>query len=579
MKFKNIKLTFLALAGLSLCSCLDLQPQDQLGGNKMWTSVSDYKNFANNFYTWTTDFPSVYNDGSPHSDSRSDILTYSSVNIYSKGTNTVPTSDGNYTTDYNHIRRTNLLLQNAVAYSRPTDIKQYVGEAYFFRAYSYFDLLELYGKAIVVKKPVDVTDPLMKVARDSRSKVADFIIDDLNNAIENLPSNSELTSEESGRVSKEAAEAFLSRVALYEGTWQKFHNDSLARAKKLLDIAAKSAKSVIDSKQFYLFGTDGDSKVLGDSAYKYMFILENEKSNPAGVVKSANHEYILARRHDQTLSPIGKNITREVVNNVQWITRNFTNLYLCSDGLPIDKSPLFQGYSKKVSEFLNRDNRMKYSLLKPGTYYWTNRNPHTTWIWSHDLNSALYYQGGAVGSGYANQKWGAERDIQDTQEGYDYPVIRYAEVLLNYAEAVYERDDAISDQNLDISVNVVRCRANPDMPKLSNAFVVNHDLNMRTEIRRERTVELYQESFRLDDLKRWDTATQVMNQPLLGVKFSGTEYETNWGSTTFPTQAKDENGCLIMDTNRQWTEKNYLYPLPSDQLQLNPNLKQNPGWE
>ena len=84
MKYKNIKLVFLALTGLSLCSCLDLQPQDQLGGNKMWTSVSDYKNFANNFYKWTTDFSSIYNDGSPHSDSRSDILTYSSINIYSK---------------------------------------------------------------------------------------------------------------------------------------------------------------------------------------------------------------------------------------------------------------------------------------------------------------------------------------------------------------------------------------------------------------------------------------------------------------------------------------------------------------
>jgi hypothetical protein len=579
MKLKNIKLLFLAVTALSLSSCLDLEPQDQLGGNKMWTSVSEYKNFANNFYAWTTDFSSVYNDGTPHSDSRSDILTYSSVNVYSKGTNTIPTSDGNYTTDYDHIRRTNLLLKNASEYSRLSDIKQYVGEAYFFRAYSYFDLLELYGNAIIVDKPIDVDDPLMKVARDDRGKVADFIIADLNKAIADLSSNSEFTSDESGRVSKEAAEAFLSRVALYEGTWQKFHNDSIVRAEKLLDIAVNAAKSVIDSKQFYLFGTDGDSKVLGDSAYKYMFILENEKSNPAGIAKSANHEYILSRRHDEILSPIGRNITKEVVNNVQWITRNFANLYLCSDGLPIDKSPLFEGYSKKVSEFQNRDHRMKYSLLQPGSYYWTNRNPHTTWSWSQDLENALYYKGGGYGSGYANQKWGSERSVQDTQEGYDYPVIRYAEVLLNYAEALYERDGAISNEDLDISFNQVRLRSNPDMPKLSNAFVGKNGLDMRTEIRRERTIELYQEGFRLDDLKRWDIAVQVMNQPLLGVKFTGTEYQTNWGSTTLPTQAKDENGCLIMDTNRQWTDKNYLYPLPSDQLQLNPNLKQNPGWE
>ena len=116
------------------------------------------------------------------------------------------------------------------------------------------------------------------------------------------------------------------------------------------------------------------------------------------------------------------------------------------------------------------------------------------------------------------------------------------------------------------------------MPKLSNSFVSANGLDMQEEIRRERTVELYQEGFRLDDLKRWATAVQVMNKPLLGVKYVGTEYASHWGGTT-PTQAKDSEGCLIMDNNRQWTEKNYLYPIPSDQRQLNPQLGQNPGWE
>jgi len=582
MKIRNIKYILLGLLSMSFCSCLNLQPQDQLGGDKMWTSVSDYKNFANNFYTWTTDFSSIYNDGSPHSDSRSDLLTYQTVNIYSKGTNTVPTSDGNYTSDYNHIRRTNLLLQNAANYSRPEDINEYVGEAYFFRAYSYFDLLELYGNVLIIKKSIDVTDTAMNAARNDRSDVADFIIDDLNNAINDLPSNSELTSDQNGRVCKEAAEALLSRVALYEGTWQKFHNNNLDRAKKLLNISANAAKLVIDSKQFYLFGTQGSSEALGDSAQKYMFILEDEKSNPAGLQKSSNHEYILARRHDQTILPIGKNITKEVVNNVQWITRNFANMYLCSDGLPIDKSPLFHGYNKKVSEFLNRDNRMHYTLLMPGTYYWTNSNPRETWVWNTDIKpnggNGIIYAGGGNGSGYNNQKWGTERDVESTYEGYDYPVIRYAEVLLNYAEAVYEKDGAISDADLDISLNLVRMRANQNMPKLSNSFVTANVLDMRTEIRRERTIELYQEGFRIDDLKRWGTAVQVMNQPLLGVEYAGTEYQTNWGSTIAPTQNKDENGCLIMDANRQWSDKDYLYPIPSDQLQLDPKLKQNPGW-
>lgn len=582
MKIKNIKYILFMAAALSLQSCLDLDPQDQLGGDKMWTKVSDYQQFSNNFYTWTRDFGSINNDGSPHSDSRSDLITYQTPNVTSKGTNTVPTSDGNYTSNYNHIRRCNLLLQNAESYGHKEDISQYIGEAQFFRAYSYFDLVQLYGDVIIVKDPIDVTAGEMKAKRNDRSEVIDFIISDLNEAIQKLPSAASISAADEGRVSKEAAQAFLSRVALYEGTWQKFHNSNTERAKSLLDTAEKAAKAVMESKQFYLFGTQGESVALGDSAQKYMFILENEKSNPAGLQKSANHEYILSRRHDTTLRPVGKNITHETVNNVQWVTRNFVNLYLCSDGLPIDKSPKFQGYAKKLSEFTNRDNRMKYTLLVPGQYYWTNDNPRKTWVYATDIKPAggngVIYGGGEKGSGYNNQKWGSEREFDDGKEGYDYPVIRYAEVLLNFAEAIYERDGQISNADLDKSLNLVRCRINKDMPKLSNEFVTAHGLDMREEIRRERTVELYQEGFRIDDLKRWATAVQVMNKPLLGVKFTGTEYESHWGGNS-PAQAKDSEGCLVMDNNRQWTDKNYLYPIPSDQLQLNPNLGQNPGWE
>ena len=235
-------------------SCLDLEPQDQLGGKNMWTSVNDYKQFANTFYSWTRDFSSVVYDGT-HSDKRSDLITYQSYNEFSRGINSIPSSDANYTDNYKHIRRTNLLLQNAEAYAKPEDIKQYIGEAYFFRAYSYFDLLQLYGDVIITKKPLDITDPEMKVKRNDRSEVVDLIIDDLNHAVENLPAFKELTTEEEGRISKEGAQAFLSRVALYEGTWQKSRNgnQNTQRSANLLDIAAKAARTVIDAKYGYTF--------------------------------------------------------------------------------------------------------------------------------------------------------------------------------------------------------------------------------------------------------------------------------------------------------------------------------------
>ena len=156
--------------------------------------------------------------------------------------------------------------------------------------------------------------------------------------------------------------------------------------------------------------------------------------------------------------------------------------------------------------------------------------------------------------------------------------LRKEGVLLADAEGriVDERDEGISNEDLDISLNLVRLRVNPDMPKLSNEFVAEHGLKMQDEIRRERTVELYNEGFRIDDLKRWKTAEVEMPKDILGIQWIG-EFRTEWADAE--SYQKDKDGCLIIETGRTWSSKNYLYPLPSDQLQLNPNLGQNPGWE
>ena len=570
MKYTLKAILVMALGCLTY-SCLDLDPKDQIADGNYWQEASDFKLFANQFYGWTRDFSnSVYD--APHSDKRSDlILDKSGTNVYSNGTNSIPTGDNNYTDNYNRIRRTNILLQKADSYGNQSDIEQYIGEAKFFRAYCYFELLQLYGDVIITKKPLDVTDPEMKVARNDRSEVVDFMIQDLKDAAGQLPLTSAV---ENGRVGSEGAWAFLSRVALYEGTWQKFRGNE-ARGKELLDVAAKAAKEVINSKNFSLY----TPAILGDSAQKYMFILEDVKSNPAGLLKASNTEYIFSRRHDETLNPIGKNITKECLANAQQIAQKFAALYLCQDGLPIEKSSL---YLFKVDgiiahEYQNRDNRMLYTLCVPGGYYWSNENSRVNWTSDAADKASASIKGysPANGSGYANQKRAAERKVQTNSEGYDYPVIRYAEVLLNYAEAVYERDDAISDDDLNISLNLVRNRINKSMPKLSNNLVTANGLNMREEIRRERTVELFNEGFRIDDLKRWKTAETEMPKDFLGIKWTGTEYATKWPNVSY---TKNSDGYIILETGRKWESKHYLYPLPTDQLQLNPNLKQNPGW-
>ena len=372
---KLYKKAFLILSfGLTLNSCLDLDPQDQLADGNLWGAADDFKYFATNFYGWTRDFTSVISDGA-HSDWRSDLMTSSSVNMYSNGSNPIPTSDGNYTSNYAHIRRCNLLLQKAASFSGNGDISRYVAEAKFFRAYSYFDLVQLFGDVIITKEPLDITSPELRMSRDDRSEVIDFVIQDLREAAEVLPET--ITTDDEGRISKWGAYAFLSRVALYEGTWQQNRNNE-ERGKALLSIAADAAKKVIDSKQFELF----KPAALGEMAYKYLFILENVQSNPANLTKSANKEYIFYRRHDETIAPIGTNITHGCVANVQYINRKFVNMYLCSNGLPIDhakSADVFKGYGGLTTEFENRDNRMKNCLLAHGTKYWDNDKPRIDW--------------------------------------------------------------------------------------------------------------------------------------------------------------------------------------------------------
>lgn len=576
---KYFKIACLSLMTLASTSCLDLNPLADMGDNLVWNKAENFQLFANQFYSYTRDFQmgdnnygAGVNDG-PHSDYRSDLIATSSLNLYSQGTNSIPSEDKNYTTLYKRIYYTNLLLKNANSFDNQEAIKVPVAEAKFFRAYLHFELVQIWGDVILLTEPLDLDSKKLYGKRDDRGVVIDQIITDLKEAADGLPE----TASEEGRLTKYAALAMLSRVALYEGTWQKFHtngkdaNSNTERSTALLTIARDAAKDVIESGKYEIFY----NQVLGSQSYRYMFILEDAaQCNPANLSKKDNKEYILAHRHRDG-DALGTNITHGMLANVCYITKKMADMYLCSDGLPIGKSTKFKGYANPTDEFVDRDNRMDNTMLKNGEAYWVNDGPWRVY-WNDDDENDCKYADVRSNSGYQNQKWCVERHVADTQESMDYPVIRYAEVLLNYAEAVYELDGTISDDDLNNSLNLVRLRVNPDMPKLSNEFVTNNSLSMRDEIRRERTVELFLEGFRIDDLKRWATAPIEMPQDQLGVKVTGTWFETNWAAQT---RQLDNEGCIILYNNRTWNDKLYLYPLPSDQIQLNPELGQNPGWE
>lgn len=565
-----INILSIAAAALFASACMDLSPKAQLSDTQVWSQATNFSLFANQFYGWTRDFQGSdymcsWTDG-VHSDTRSDLVATPNLNVYSAGSNSIPSTDGNYGTLYKRIYYTNLLLKNAEEFEPKADIAIPMGEAYFFRAYFYFELVQIFGDVIYTDTPLDMDSEKLYGKRNDRLEVIRHCVDDLKKAVELLP---EMPTED-GRVAKGAANAFLSRVALYEGSWQKFHNNNASAANELFATAAAAAKAVIDSKAYSLFYSDA---LGGKDSYRYMFILENTDCNPAKLTKADNKEYIFSHRHDEATKKIGTNITHGAQNSGVYVTRKLADMYRCQDGLPIAKSPKFQGYTGQNTEFADRDNRMNATLLRHGQKYWNNDGKwRNTWT-AADEEDALTCDRRSQ-SGYINNKWATERKVDDTNEGYDYPVIRYAEVLLNYAEAVYEQGESISDADLDLSLNLVRQRSNPDMVKLSNSLVSANGLSMREEIRAERTVELALEGFRVDDLKRWKTAETEMPQNLRGIPMTGW-FATNWTNQTRPL---DADGCIILYDGRVWAEKNYLYPIPSDELQLNPELGQNKGW-
>ena len=263
-------------------------------------------------------------------------------------------------------------------------------------------------------------------------------------------------------------------------------------------------------------------------------------------------------------------------------TQKFADMFLCMDGLPIDKSPLFQGKLTNTSEYINRDLRMTNTLVVPYTQAWLGFLASTCRDWNNPLASGYpdgnsYHNivtlGMATLTGYMDKKAVGEIFMPS----YDLPVIRYAEVLLISAEALFEKNGSITDAQLDLTINKLRVRSG--VAKLSNAFVTSNGLDMRTEIRRERNIELFKEQQRWDDIRRWKTAETELPQPLRGVLWVGTY-------TTSPEYANvkvtlDAGGYTVIEPASKRTfdpDKNYLMPLPTRQLLINPKLEQNPGW-
>lgn len=600
MKNKYISLAIGCVMGLGLSGCsdlfLDLDPQDQRTDVIYFQKASDFKDYSASFYSqllgWRTPYGSysIYNYMDSSSDLSSNFLASSDLG---RGTIVVPTNDDRWDKCYNYIRTVNILLKKAETYpGEQSEIAQYVSEAYFFRAYNYFMLLKTFGGVPIVKTVLDTDSPELMNPRASRYDVIDLILSDLSESIKNLPLEQNIPSSDKGRVSVMAAKAFKARVLLYEATWRKYNGTSTDfkgsegpekdQINEFLDEAITLCQDVIYNGGYQIWNYNSNTKIPNQSSY-FLFNLEDEGSNPAGLTKASNNEFILYGVYDYVLRQGGTNLSHTVASMIP--SRKLIDMFLCQDGLPIEYSEQFEGYHKTGDEYKNRDFRLMN---------YTNQGVIPE-------EGSVVLDRGLAGyncSKFYSHNYPAYR--KEKEESANYPVLRLAEVFLNYAEACYERNGEVTNEQLS-GINQLRARGGVE--PLTNEFIEEckangYAMDMLSEIRRERAIELFMEGFRFDDLKRWGIAEQELNQSRLGMVVGGDGYETEFKSAdgivntsmyktgTFPwgeekVQTGDgELSCVVISSksNHSFAKKHYLWPIPQKQRDLNPNLVQNPGY-
>jgi hypothetical protein len=576
----------LAIVASLAISCsddfLDRTPLDELTPQDYFKSANDLKLYANRFYPLLPSH-SAYGGGTFWMETNSDNLVPGTEDKRLTGTNTVPSSGGGWVWD--EVRQANYFLDHAWSTPDEADQKKvYIAEVKFFKAAIYFDKLKTFGDVPWFSKALTTESPELFAPREKRNVVADSIIACLDYAIQNLKPKSQA---EAFRLNKESAMILKARVCLYEGTWEKYHSGTPfgvagQNGSKFLQLAATTAEQLMQG---------GTLSLYKGPAGKEYFNLFNQLDY------SGNPEVILWKKYDV---PLG--VFHYVNQYLPFgagdigVSKSFMDDYLCTDGKPVKVSPLFLGYDSIQSESKNRDPRLAQSILLPGTPLTINA-PQAAGNRVFVKPALDQSQQFRATTGYCMNKGANLEYTQQLSSGGWMASIffRYTEALLIYAEAKAELG-TITQADIDKTINKIHDRvgmihmninsitADPDwdFPQLSP--VIN-------EIRRERRIELAFENQRWDDLARWRAHSVFAGKRPKGIKYIGSNLEGTYkdylGNPTIivgknlyvdtngnvdPYQIKFPNGLGFKP------ERDYLMPIPSDELTLNNKITQNPGW-
>lgn len=599
------KIFALMIAAVAFCatSCndyLDRYPQDANSDATNWTSESSLKTAAwalySNFDSYS--YGSGWTRGQYHGESLTDDYCSDS---YSYSTTTIPSSSSAWSGPYTEIRRANILLNrvNVVPGLSATAAKHWKGIARFFRGMEHFELVRSYGDVVWVNAEINIDDAeALGRGRDPRANVMDSVCNDLKFAAENCYSPSEA---DNNTVNSMVAYALLSRAALYEGAWQKYHENNKTLALKYYEIAKDAAKQIISSGLYNI-----------NTTYKSNYTSQSLAGNTEMILYDT---YCQIGSGDGEVNKGNSIVGWDISSSPSWgLTKSAVENYTDINGLPTYMS----AYSDATVEdvFKNRDKRLSQTadaaLLCPVGFSYIDGIVSSTGYW---VNKFV--------------PWERKEEMQNTatwnapSNDIDGPIFAYPEVLENYAEASAEVADlggaAITQSDLDISVNVLRVK-HGNIPVLTlvgttgvavNGVTITLDpkntkttggiSNLLWELRRDRRSELMCDGFRYNDLMRWALGKNLdfafNPDGYLGASRAAIEafYNAHKSDKLYQTTSGADAPWAPIETGnywknnykspyeltqvRVWDNKNYLEPIPSGQITLDPSLApQNPGW-
>ncbi len=588
---KRIYIIFLLSFSLFSCEKLDQAPRSTVGKDAIFVSENGLALYSNSFYNILPTASDIV-----RGDAMSDYIARKEVPDFIRPGAYGPRQSTGW--NWDALRNINYFIQNNNKSSIPEETRNhYMGIARFFRAWFYFDKVKRFGDVPWINKPFDVNDTDLFNGRDPRKLVMDSVLQDLDFAIKHIRTTNDGTR---SMITKPVAYAFKSRVCLFEGTFRKYHTsyNLSSTADEWLTQAANAANAVMEDYSYSLH-TSGS----GAQAYRQLFVSKSPVTN----------EVLLANVYDDNLA---------LYHDANWywtsatygdranFTRSFINTYLNLDGTPFTNNAQYETmeFSEEVK---NRDLRLSQTIRTKG---YTRINGGTV-VASPPVFSYTY-------TGYQPIKWTLDDMFYDSGSRNDniLPVIRYGEVLLNYAEAKAELG-TLNDLDWSQTIGALRRRAGivngtSTMPTAVDPYLQREyfpEINNPAllEVRRERGIELALEGFRFYDLVRWnkgkllekvwngmyvpslDTPLDLNEDGVLDVVFFKTMPGTPIPGVTYINVSENINGRpnpLVLSQGdrgeiiwlntipRTWNDRFYLYPIPEAERLINPALGQNPGW-